>query len=331
MFRTVLAVSTALALTLPAFAESHKELTPVTFGTNWLPQAEHGGFYQAVANGDYAQCGLDVTIVPGGPQVNNRALLFAGKMDFYMGGDLLHAFAAAQEGIPTVAVAAMFQKHPQVIVAHPGKAETFEDLKDLELMISDTGFASFYRWMMGSYGFTEEQRIPYTFSAAPFLADENRAMQGYLTSEPFSIEKEAGFAPDVFLLADAGYSTYATTIEVMRDTLESRSEEVKCFVEGSIKGWESYLAGDPAPGNALIKADNPEMTDERIAYSIEAMRENGIVTSGDAETMGIGAMTEAKVRDFHDLMVEAGVIEPLDDPTVVFDPRFVGRGAMAGN
>ena len=327
MLRT-LALTTALAIAAPALAQ--EELTPVTFGTNWLPQAEHGGFYQAVANGDYASCGLDVTIVPGGPQVNNRALLFAGKLDFYMGGDLLHALAAAQEGIPTVAVAAMFQKHPQVIIAHPGKAEAFEDLKDLEIMVSDTGFASFYRWMMGAHGFTEEQRRPYTFSAAPFLADENRAMQGYLTSEPFSIEKEAGFAPEVFLLADAGYSTYATTIETMRSTLEERPEIAECFVEGSIAGWESYLDGDPAPGNALIQADNPEMTDERIAYSIEAMRENGIVRSGDAETMGIGAMTEEKVRDFHDLMVEAGVIEGLEDPTVVFDDRFVGGDKTEG-
>ena len=317
----------ALALAAPGAAAA-QDLAPVSFGTNWLPQAEHGGFYQALAEGRYEACGLDVTIVPGGPQVNNRALLFAGRLDFYMGGDLLQPFAALAEGIPTVAVAAIFQKHPQVILAHPGKAETFEDLKDLEIMVSDNAFASFYQWMMGAYGFTEEQRRPYTFSPAPFLADEGRAMQGYLTSEPYSIQKEAGFEPDVFLLADNGYSTYATLIETMRGTLGERPEAVECFVSASIEGWESYLDGDPEPGNALIREANPEMTPERIAFAIDAMKRNGIVRSGDAETMGVGAMTAEKVRDFHDLMVEAGVIEPLDDPEAVFDARFVG-GAPA--
>ena len=326
--RTVSGLALAAALSSPALAASHVE--EVTFGTNWRAQAEHGGFYQAVADGTYEACGLGVTIVPGGPQVNNRALLLAGKLDFYMGGDLLQAFAGAAEGIPFVAVAAIFQKHPQVILAHPGKAGSFEDLKDLELMISDSGFATFYRWMMGEHGFTEAQRVPYTFNPAPFVADEGRAMQGYLTSEPFAVEKEAGFAPDVFLLADAGYSTYATTIEVMRDTLENDADAVKCFVEGSIAGWDTYLNGDNSAANDLIKADNPDMSDEKILYAIEKMKAFGIVQSGDALERGIGVMTRENVQRFHDQMVEAGVIEPLEDVGVVFDDRFVGRGATTG-
>ncbi len=206
------------------------ENTKVVFGTNWLAQAEHGGFYQSVADGTYAACGLDVEILPGGPQVNNRALMLAGRIDFHMGGDMLQAFNAVKEGIPVVSVAAIFQKHPQVILAHPGEADSWDELKDLTLLIGDNGFASYYQWMIAEHGFTTEQREPYTFNPAPFIADKRKGMQGYLSSEPFAVEKEAGFKPNVFLIADAGYSTYATTIETMADTIETKHFTTSGFV-----------------------------------------------------------------------------------------------------
>lgn len=298
----------------------------VVFGTNWLAQAEHGGFYQSVADGTYAACGLDVSIVPGGPQVNNRALMLAGKIDFHMGGDLLQAFSAVEQGIPVVAVAAIFQKHPQVIVTHPGAAESWEDLKNLTLLIGDNGFQSYYQWMMAAYGFTAEQRVPYTFNPAPFLANETMGMQGYLSSEPYLVETEGGFIPDTFLIADAGYSTYATTIETMAATIATRPEVVQCFVEGSIIGWYNYLYGDPSAGNALIKADNPDMTDDKIAYAIEKMKEHGIVDSGDTATLGIGAMTDDKIEDFYGKMVDAGVVSADLDITQAYTADFVNQG-----
>ncbi|KHQ54066.1 ABC transporter substrate-binding protein [Mameliella alba] len=318
-----LACAAAGTLAAPAFAESH--MTEVAFGTNWLAQAEHGGFYQSVADGTYEACGLKVSILPGGPQVNNRALLLAGRIDYHMGGDLLQAFNAVQEGIPVVSVAAIFQKHPQVIVTHPGKAETFEDLKALDLLIGDNGYQSYYQWMMAAYGFTPEQRQPYTFNPGPFLANENAGMQGYLSSEPYLVEKEGGFTPDVFLIADAGYSTYATTIEVMADTIAKKPDEVSCFVDASIKGWYTYLYGDNVAANELIKADNPEMTDDKIAFAIEKMKENGIVDSGDTLEAGIGVITEEKVGDFYAKMVEAGVIGEVDWQSA-YTTEFVGKG-----
>ena len=318
-----LALAAALALSTAAYAEN----ASVVFGTNWLAQAEHGGFYQSVADGTYAACGLDMTIQPGGPQVNNRALMIAGKVDYHMGGNLLEAFSAAQEGIPIVAVAAAFQKEPQVILTHPGKAKTFEDIKALPtIFIGDQGFASFYQWMINAYGFTAEQRVPYTFNAAPFIADENSAMQGYLSSEPYAVEKEGGFKPDVWLIADAGYSTYSTLIETMADTVATKPEQVQCFVDGSIKGWYNYLYGDNAAANAMIKTDNPEISDEAIAYAIAKMKEAGIVDSGDTETMGIGVMTDARVKDFFDKMVVAGVVTGDIDYTKSFTTAFVGKG-----
>lgn len=322
MSRRSLIAAAALAVLAAGPAAA---LEKVTFATNWLAQAEHGGFYQSVADGTYAACGLEVTILQGGPQVNNRALLLAGKIDYNMGGNILGAFNAAAEGIPVVAVASSFQKEPQVIIAHPGEAETFDDLKNLTLLISDEGFQSYYQWMIAAKGFTAAQREPYTFSAAPFLADKKKAMQGYLTSEPYLIEKEAGFAPKVFLIADAGYGDYSTTIEAMRATVESKPEQVKCFVEGSIKGWYNFLYGDNKAAVALIQKDNPDMSDDKVAYALEKLKSEGIVDSGDALELGIGAISEAKVQAFFDRMVEAGVIKAGIDWRTAVDFSFVNR------
>lgn len=323
MTRPSLLAFLAGSAALPAAAQ---DLTPAVFGTNWLAQAEHGGFYQSVADGTYAECGLDVEILPGGPQVNNRALMLAGRMDFHMGGDLLQAFNAAAEGIPVVAVAATFQKHPQVILAHPGKAETFEDLKDLTLLIGDNGFASYYQWMIAEYGFTAEQRQPYTFNPAPFIADENTGMQGYLSSEPYAVESETGWAPDVFLIADAGYSSYATTIETMAETIEENPEKVRCFVEGSAIGWYNYLYGDSAEADAMILEANPDMSQDKIDYAKQLMRDEGIVDSGEALELGIGAMTEETVGEFYQLMVDAGVVEDGIDWQAAFTTEFTNKG-----
>lgn len=317
----VIAATAVLCLSLPASA-----LTKVTFGTNWLPQAEHGGFYQSVVDGTYAACGLDVTILPGGPQVNNRALMMADRIQFNMGGDLLQAFNAVAENVPVVAVMATFQKHPQVIISHPGEADTWEDLKKLTLLIGDNGFTSYYQWMIAAHGFTVEQREPYTFNPAPFLADKRKGMQGFLSSEPYAIQKEAGFMPNVFLIADEGYSTYATTVEVMRSTLETRPEVVECFVTGSILGWYKFLYGDNEAAIAAILAANPDMTRDKVDFAISMMIEKGIVDSGDSLELGIGAMTPEAVGAFYTSMVDAGVVKDGLDWSVAIDTRFVNKG-----
>ncbi|MEL6585052.1 MAG: ABC transporter substrate-binding protein [Pseudomonadota bacterium] len=297
-----------VAATLPLGALADGHLTQVTFGTNWLAQAEHGGFYQSVADGTYAACGLDVEIISGGPQVNNRALMLAGRIQFHMGGDLLQAFNAVKEDIPVVSVAAIFQKHPQVLVAHPD-VESWEDLKDKTLLIGDNGFTSYYQWMIAAHGFTVEQRQPYTFNPAPFLADTSLAMQGYLSSEPYLVEKEGGFKPNVFLIADNGYSSYATTIETMQQTIDDDPETVKCFVDGSLTGWYNYLYSDSAAADALILEANADMTQDKIDFAKAMMISEGIVDSGEALENGIGAMSDATVEDFFKKMVDAGVIE----------------------
>ncbi len=318
---TTLASTAMLTLATPAFA-----LTEVTFGTNWLPQAEHGGFYQSVADGTYAECGLDVTIISGGPQVNNRALLMADRIQFHMGGDLLQAFNAVAENIPVVAVMASFQKHPQVIISHPGEADSWEELKDLTLFIGDNGYTSYYQWMIAEHGFTSEQRQPYTFNPAPFLANTRTGMQGFLSSEPYAILTEAGFMPNVFLIADAGYSTYATTVEVMQSTIDNRPEVVECFVNGSILGWNNFLYGDNEDAIAMILEANPDMTRDKVDFAIEMMIENGIVDSGASIELGIGAMTPEEVEGFYTSMVEAGVVEAGLDWAQAVNFDFVNQG-----
>ncbi|WP_138472524.1 ABC transporter substrate-binding protein [Poseidonocella sp. HB161398] len=315
-------------LAILATGAQAQELTKVSFGTNWVAQAEHGGYYQAVADGTYADCGIDVTIVPGGPQVNGRAMLMAGKLDFYMGGNMLLAFNAVKEGIPLVVVAAHFQKDPQVLMTHPGKVSSFEEIKDLDKMIiGDNGFQSYYQMLATEYGFDPGKRVPYTFNAAPFIADENSAQQGYITSEPYAVEKEGGFVPDIWLLADYGFTTYATTVETMRPTIEASPEMVKCFVEGSSIGWANFLYGDNAAAIEAIKADNPDMTDEQIAFSIDKLKEYGIVDSGDAEELGIGAMTDAHNLGFYEKMVASGVIEDGIDIASSYTTEFSNTGA----
>ena len=318
---------TVAGLLLAAAGVAHAD-EAVTFGTNWLAQAEHGGYYQAVADGTYKACGLDLTIMQGGPQVSGRPLLLAGKIQFYMGGNMLQAFDAVRQDIPVKVVAADFQKEPQVMMSHPGQGlDTFESLKNADqYIIGDEGFQSFFQWMEGSYGFDPAKRVPYTFNPAPFVANPKSIQQGYATSEPLAVEKQGGFRPNVFLLADNGFSTYATTIETMQDTIDKKPDVVKCFVEGSAKGWYNYLYGDNNAANAMIKKDNPDMTDEQIAFTIGALKSYGIVDSGDTEKMGIGAMTDARMKDFYDIMVKAKVLPEGIDIRRAYTLDFVNKG-----
>jgi NitT/TauT family transport system substrate-binding protein len=313
----------AAAAVRPASAQS---LDKVSFGTNWVAEGEHGGFYQALADGTYRKHGLDVTIVQGGPNVNNRILLAVGKIDFFLSANTLQGFDAVTQGLPLIEVAALFQKDPQVLIAHPGEGiEKFTDLKNLTLFISKEGMASYFQWLKAQYGFKDSQVKPYTFNPQPFLADKKSAMEGYVSSEPFSIEKAAHFKPKVFLLADHGLSGYSTLIETRRELVDKKPDLVQRFVDASIIGWYNYIYHDNSAGNALIKKDNPDMTDDLLAYSVAAMKQYGIVDSGDAATLGIGAMTDARAKDFYAEMARAGVVKHGLDYRKAYTLQFVDK------
>ena len=297
----------------------------VSFGTNWLAEAEHGGYYQAVADGTYAKYGLDVKILQGGPQAANAILLASGKIDFYMGSSLLEAFDAVKENIPLVVVAAHFQKDPQMFMSHPGMGlDKLEDLTKAPAFVAKSH--PFYDWLVSAYGFSEDNVKPYTFNPQPFIADKKSIQQGYITSEPYSVEKEGGFKPNIFLFADHGYSTYATTVETRSEIVAKNPDLVQRFVDASTIGWYHYIYGDNKAANELIKKDNPDMTDDQIAFSIAKMKEYGLVDSGDTLKMGVGAMTDARVRNFYDAMVKAKVIEAGLDPKKAYTLQFVNKG-----
>jgi NitT/TauT family transport system substrate-binding protein len=304
-----------------------EKLDKVSFGTNWVAEAEHGGFFQAVADGTYRKYGLDVTIVPGGPNDNNRMLLIAGKIDFFMTANTLMSFDAVANKVPVVSVASIFQKDPQVFLTHPeSKITKLEELKPLTLFISKDGITSYFQWLKSEYGFSDRNVRPYTFNAQPFIASPQSAMQGYVTSEPFAVEKAAGFKPGVMLLADYGFNTYSTLIETRQDVIEKKPDLVQRFVDASIIGWYTYIYGDNSAGNAMIKKLNPEMTDELLAYSVAKMKEYGIVDSGDSVKNGIGAMTDERVTSFFEKMVKAGVVKADLDYRKSYTLRFANKG-----
>ena len=309
----------------PRPANEGDKLEKISFGTNWYAQAEHGGFYQAVATGIYKEHGLDVTLKMGGPQVNGTQMLMGKAIDFFLGHGA-SAIKAVEAGIPKTTVAAIFQKDPQILLAHPGVGnDSLEALKGKPILISAAANITYWPFLKAKYEFTDNQKRPYNFNSAAFLADKNTAQQGYLTSEPLKVKKEGGFDPVVFLLADHGYTPYANTIETRKELSESNPKLVQQFVDASIKGWYSYLE-NPAPGNQLIKQDNPEMTDELLTYGLEKMNEYGILTSGDAETKGIGAMTPVRWKTFFDELVEAGIYNPGTNYKDAYTLDFVNKG-----
>jgi len=323
------ALITGLVAVVMANAPVKAQTPPdkISFGTNWVAEAEHGGFFQALADGTYKKYGLDVTIVPGGPNDNNRMLLIAGKLDFFMAANTLMSFDAVANKVPVVTVAAIFQKDPQVFLTHPeSKVQKLEELKPLTLFVSKEGISSYFQWLKSEYGFSEKQVKPYTFNSQPFIVDKQSAMQGYVTSEPFAIEKSAGFKPGIILLADYGFNTYSTLIETRRELIDKKPDLVQRFVDASLIGWYNYLYGDSKPGNAMIKKLNPEMTDELLAYSVNKMKEYGIVDSGDSLRDGIGAMSDARVASFFDKMVRAGVVRGDIDYRKSYTLRFTNKG-----
>lgn len=298
--------------------------TAIRFATDWRAQAEQGGFYQALASGEYARRGLDVTIVQGGPGVNVPQLLAAGAVDLGMGSNSFIVMNLANEGVPVKAVAAYMQKDPQVLMAHPEPGvERIADLKGRPILLADASITAFWVWLKAKYGFTDDQVRKYTFNPAPFLADKRAVQQGYLTSEPYTIEKQAGLAPKVFLLADEGYPGYATMVLAPDTLIASNPAAVQAFVEATAKGWRDYLYGDPSAADALIRKDNPEMTQDVLDQAREKMRSYRIV-EGD-EGLPVGAMTEARWNAFADMARAQGVYPTSLDPKRAYTLQFTPK------
>jgi NitT/TauT family transport system substrate-binding protein len=308
----------ALALTFAAHGRAEDK---VIFLTNWYAEAEHGGYYQAVAEGIYKKYGLEVTIKMGGPQVNVNQLLLARQADFVMGYDI-QTLQAIEKGLPMITVAAHFQSDPVSLIAHPD-VDKIEDLKSRTLLIGQASETTYWPWLKAKYGFSDAQKRPYAYSVQQFLVDKNIAQQGYVTSEPYSIQK-AGITPKIFLLARYGYPPYAQTVVAHVDTVKNKADMTRRFIEASALGWKSYLK-NPAPGNALIKKDNPQIEDDLLTFSVRKMNEFDLVTGGDAKTQGLFTMTDARWKQTFDFMVSAKLLKPDVDYKKAYTLEFVRK------
>lgn len=319
-----MARSCFILIILCLYAAPAAALERIVFATDWKAQAEHGGFYQAVAKGFYAARGLDVKIRQGGPGVNIPQLMGAGAIDFGMGSSSFMPLNMLREGAGAQAVMAVFQKSPEILMTHPrDDINSLADMKGRPIMLADASIGAVFLWLKARYGFEDAQVRKYSFNMAPFLSDPKAIQQGYLTSEPFMYERETGRKPQIFLYADYGYPSYATLVMVNSRVIETRPEIVQAFVDATIEGWRDYLHGDPAPGNALIQRDNPEMNAATIAQAIEKMKAHGIVESGDAKTLGIGAMSNARWREFFEIMRDAGLYPPDMDVRRAYTLQFI--------
>jgi NitT/TauT family transport system substrate-binding protein len=293
------------------------------FGTDWYAEAEHGGFYQALATGLYKKAGLDVAIRMGGPQINNMQRMAAGQADCILGYDV-QTLAGWEQGVESVTVAAAMQKDPNVLIGHPGVVDKMEDLMGKTILVSTAAYTTYWPWLKATYHLSDSQTRPYTFNIQPFIADKNIVQQGFLSSEPYAIEKQAHFKPTVLLLADHGWPPYATTIACMDKTVKARPAAVAAFVKASMQGWKSYLEDDPTPANVLIKKDNPNMTDDQLAVSIRLMKSEGIVMGGDAAKLGIGIVTDARMKKTYDMLVALKLLDPTKvDLKKTYTTRFV--------
>jgi NitT/TauT family transport system substrate-binding protein len=323
ILRLTLAAFT-IALAMAGFGGSAGAADAVSFGIDWRAEAEHGGYYQAIATGLYEKYGIAVTLKQGGPQANQAQLFAAGRLDFNLAPNSFIPLNFLQEGIPMLAVTAFFQKDPQALIAHPGQGnDSLAALKGKPIMIgADTRVGS-WLFLKAKFGYTDDQIRPYANSVGPFLANPKAIQQGYAISEPYVIEQE-GEKPVVMLLADNGYPSYASIVMTSARLAAEKPDLVRRFVAASAEGWSSYLNGDPAPAHALIKRDNPEMTDAILAFGREKLKSYGMVDSGDAQRLGLGAMTEARWREFFTTMAGQGIYPADLDYRKAYSLAFIG-------
>ena len=285
-------------------------LIEITFATDWKAQAEQGGFYQALAAGLYEKNGLKVKIIQGSANVNVPRLIASNSVEFGIGSNSFIPLNMVANKIPGKAVMAIFQKDPQIIMIHPDSdIRNLKDMRDLPIMISDASIGAFWLWLKSKYDFNDNQIRKKTFSLAPFLSNKSSIQQGYLTSEPFLVEREAGFTPRVFLLADYGYPSYGAMVLASSNVLKNNPEIVKAFVDASIEGWRQYIYDDPSLGNELIMLENNEMKEDILLQAIKKIRNYELVSNEISKGLDIGLMTDIKWESFFKTMSINGVYE----------------------
>jgi NitT/TauT family transport system substrate-binding protein len=324
---TRLARLAALILACLAVAPAARAADKITFGLDWLAEPEYGGYYQALATGIYKKYGLDVTIVEGGPQVNTAQMLISGHLTFDITSNSFLALNFAQENIPFIAVAAGFQKDPDILIAHPGQGnDSFEDLKGKPIAVSSDTRASWWLFLKSKFGYSDAQLRPYGYSLAPYFTNKQAIQEAYVTDEPYLIKQKTGEFPVIMMLPDAGFNGYASLIATSDKLVQTNPDLVRRFLQASAEGWYSFLYGDPSPAFAAIQQANPDMTPGLLQYGYDQLKQRGIVDSGDAKTLGIYAMTDARWKSFFDQMAKAGLYDSSLNYKAGYTLQFVDQG-----
>ena len=297
----------------------------ISFLTNWRAEAEHGGFYQAIASGIYRKHGIACDLRMGGPQQNPAQILVAGRVDAIMSAGI-QALNYARDSLPFMSVASIMQKDPQGLMVHEEAGiDSLEAMRGKPVLVGAGGRVTYWPWLRSTYGFTDEQLRPYTFNIGPFLANKSAIQQAFVTAEPYAAAK-GGAHPKVLLFADNGFANYQTTIDTSAKFVAEKADVLQRFLDATMEGWALYLQGDDrAAADALIKKDNADMEQADIDYAWKALKERGIIQSGDAATLGIGAMTDERWRALADSMVKAGVAPAGLDVGKAFTLRFTNR------
>ncbi len=320
-------IAAALAASLALAPAAHAAADKVTFGLDWVAEPEYGGYYQAVATGIYKKYGLDVSIVEGGPEINNAQLLISGRLTFDITSNSFLALNFVQENIPFVAVAAGFQKDPDALISHPGTGDdTFAELKGKPIAVSSDTRASWWNYLKVKYGYSDSQLRPYGFSLTPFFTDPTDIQEAYVTDEPYLVHQQISKWPVVMMLSDSGFDGYASLIATSEKLVTTNPDLVQRFLNASLEGWYSYLYGDPSPAFAAIQKANPDMSTGLLHYGYEQLKKRGIVDSGDTKTLGLFAMTDKRWASFFNQMAASGLYDKSMNYKAGYTLQFVDHG-----
>ena len=239
-----------------------------------------------------------------------------------MGSNSFIALNMVKTGVPIRAVMAIFQKDPQVLMSHPRRdINSLADMRGKPVLISAATMTAFWPWLRAKFGFHDTQIRKYTYNLAPIIVDPNAIQEGYLTSEPFTVQQQAHFAPKIFLLSDYGYPGYANMVLVPQKWIDTNRKAVQGFVDATRDGWLHYL-DNPAKANALIKRQNPDMTDAILRQALDKMKEHEMLLSGDGRAFGLGSMTQVQWKLFYDTMASEGLYPKGLDYTKAYDLSF---------
>jgi NitT/TauT family transport system substrate-binding protein len=300
MKRAIFALAAVIAT--PALASEK-----LSFLTSWRAQAEHGGYYQAIAKGFYSNCGVDLTLRQGGPGLDGKQLLVSGAVDIMSASFNDTAVQVNVAGFPARAIFAMFQKNPQILMSHKGVGlDSLEAMKGRPIMIGAASRSTFWPFLKARFGFVDSQIASYSGQMAPWLADKMAIQQALITNEPHRVEAATGETPNTFLFADHSYEAYASVAVVGQNLIDTKPAAIQCFVDASIAGWRSFL-DDPAPAVELIRKDNPDNPDDVVGYAIAMLKSAHIIETDETATLGLGAMTDARWKAHVDLLREAGL------------------------